>query len=107
LRAREVIIPKIIMASAPLQQLLFLLLLLLPSPGGEHLSGNNHAGVNDFHPIFLVPGMSCSNLAARLTEAYRPSAPHCSAMKGKGWFGLWNNVSDLAGDCWGLVPHHI
>ena len=84
------------MASAPLQQLLSLLLLLLPSPLREHLSGNNHAGVNDFHPIFLVPGVSCSDLEARLTEAFRPSAPHCGAMKGKGWFGLWNNVSDLA-----------
>ena len=40
--------------------------------------------------------MSCSDLEARLTEAFRPSAPHCGAMKGKGWFGLWNNVSDLA-----------
>ena len=87
------------MASAPLQQLLSLLLLLLPSPLREHLSGNNHAGVNDFHPIFLVPGVSCSDLEARLTEAYRPSAPQCGATKGNGWFGLWSNVSDLAGDC--------
>ncbi|CAO2185594.1 unnamed protein product [Urochloa humidicola] len=47
------------------------------------------------HPIVLVPGLSCSELEARLTDAYRPSTPRCGAMKGKGWFGLWANCSDL------------
>ncbi|ONM20969.1 Lecithin-cholesterol acyltransferase-like 1 [Zea mays] len=78
------------MASSLLQQLLSLLLLLLPSPLRlrEHLSGNHPVSANNFHPIFLVAGMSCSDLEARLTEEYRPSVPHCGAMKGKGWFGL-------------------
>ncbi|KAF8692672.1 hypothetical protein HU200_039500 [Digitaria exilis] len=76
------------------QQLLSLLLLLLPSPLREHLS-TSHVAVDEFHPIFLVPGVSCSDLEARLTEAYQPSVPHCGAMKGKGWFGLWHNTSEL------------
>lgn len=85
------------MASSLLQQLLSLLLLLLPSPLRlrEHLSGNHAVSANNFHPIFLVAGVSCSDLEARLTEAYRPSVPHCGAMKGKGWFGLWKNSSEL------------
>ncbi|ONM20973.1 Lecithin-cholesterol acyltransferase-like 1 [Zea mays] len=85
------------MASSLLQQLLSLLLLLLPSPLRlrEHLSGNHPVSANNFHPIFLVAGMSCSDLEARLTEEYRPSVPHCGAMKGKGWFGLWKNSSEL------------
>ncbi|ONM20979.1 Lecithin-cholesterol acyltransferase-like 1 [Zea mays] len=85
------------MASSLLQQLLSLLLLLLPSPLRlrEHLSGNHAVSANNFHPIFLVAGMSCSDLEARLTEEYRPSVPHCGAMKGKGWFGLWKNSSEL------------
>ncbi|TVU21976.1 hypothetical protein EJB05_31648, partial [Eragrostis curvula] len=47
------------------------------------------------HPIVLVPGLSCSELEARLTDAYRPSKPRCGAMKGKAWFGLWKNCSAL------------
>ncbi|OEL31749.1 Lecithin-cholesterol acyltransferase-like 1 [Dichanthelium oligosanthes] len=82
------------MPSTPLQRLLSLLLLLLPSSLREHLS-SRYVGVDQFHPIFLVPGVSCSDLEARLTEAYRPSVPHCGAMKGKGWFGLWKNNSEL------------
>ncbi|CAN6354053.1 unnamed protein product [Urochloa humidicola] len=98
------------MAAAPilLLRLLPLLLLLLPPGLREHLSPATV--VNDLrpenvstaaadevvlHPIVLVPGVSCSELEARLTDAYRPSSPHCGAMKGKGWFGLWANVSDL------------
>ncbi|KAF0928929.1 hypothetical protein E2562_011025 [Oryza meyeriana var. granulata] len=49
----------------------------------------------ELHPIFLVPGASCSDVEGRLTEAYRPSVPSCGALKGKGWFGLWENSSDL------------
>jgi lysophospholipase-3 len=47
------------------------------------------------HPLVLVPGLTCSELEAWLTDAYRPSVPRCGAMKGKGWFGLWANCSDL------------
>ncbi|PAN32200.1 hypothetical protein PAHAL_5G470700 [Panicum hallii] len=101
------------MAGAPTQllRLLPLLLLVLPSGLREYLSPEiNHrpeedgtapdpgvAGDAVLHPIVLVPGVSCSKLEARLTGAYRPSVPRCGAMKGKGWFGLWDNCSDLPG----------
>jgi lysophospholipase-3 len=41
----------------------------------------------------LVPGYTCSNLDARLTDEYQPppGMPWCGAMKGKGWFRLWKN----------------
>ncbi|CAN6287709.1 unnamed protein product [Urochloa humidicola] len=44
----------------------------------------------DLHPIVLLPGHSCSQLRARLTdEYYEPAAaPSCGARKGKGWFRL-------------------
>ncbi|KAL6611307.1 hypothetical protein ACP70R_039235 [Stipagrostis hirtigluma subsp. patula] len=87
------------MGSTPYLRLLPLLLLLLPHPLiREYLSTNllpKDVGVDALHPIVLLPGVSCSNLEARLTEAYRPSTPHCGAMKGKGWFGLWENSSSL------------
>ncbi|RCV24611.1 hypothetical protein SEVIR_5G097700v4 [Setaria viridis] len=100
------------MAGAPtlLLRLLPLLLLLLPSGLREYLSpaaiinrrpedATTAPGAADevaLHPIVLVPGISCSELEARLTDAYRPSLPRCGAMKGKGWFGLWANSTDLA-----------
>ena len=56
-----------------------------PAPGGGVV----------LHPLVLVPGLTCSELEVRLTDAYRPTLPHCGAMKGKGWFGLWANTSDL------------
>ncbi|KAJ1274478.1 hypothetical protein BS78_05G064700 [Paspalum vaginatum] len=90
-----------------LARLLPLLLLMLPPPLREHLSESQHrrpaqTGRADadaealiLHPIVLVPGASCPNIEARLTEAYRPSVPRCGRMKGKGWFGLWENASDV------------
>ncbi|XP_037489860.1 lecithin-cholesterol acyltransferase-like 1 [Triticum dicoccoides] len=51
--------------------------------------------VGVYNPIILIPGISCPNLEARLTDAYVPSLPRCGALKGKGWFPLWNNTSDL------------
>ncbi|GJN05832.1 hypothetical protein PR202_ga23500 [Eleusine coracana subsp. coracana] len=92
------------MATSPFLRVLSLLLLLLPASLQAYLPAasnrrpaSNHHGVDDeLHPIVLVPGGSCSDLEARLTEAYRPSIPRCGAMKGKGWFGLWHNASDLA-----------
>lgn len=82
--------------------LLRLLLLLLPLPlirdhlwAPSHLRPTPQDDAGELHPIFLVPGATCSNVEARLTEAYRPSAAHCGAMKGKGWFGLWENNTEL------------
>jgi lysophospholipase-3 len=86
--------------STPLVLPLLLLVLLLPPALRDYLSAGHlskDAGVgSELHPVILLPGMGCSDLEARLTEAYRPSAPRCGAMKGKGWFELWKNVSDLA-----------
>ncbi|CAN6171355.1 unnamed protein product [Urochloa humidicola] len=80
--------------STPLVRLLLpLLLLLLPPALREYMLASPQPKI---HPVVLVPGFGCSDLEARLTEAYRPSAPWCGAMKGKGWFELWKNVSDLA-----------
>lgn len=91
------------MASAPL---LRLLLLLLPLPFREHLWASHErpkdaAAADELHPIFVVPGASCSDLEARLTDAYSPTVPGCDALKGKGWFGLWENSSDL------LAHHYV
>ncbi|TVU21968.1 hypothetical protein EJB05_31640, partial [Eragrostis curvula] len=80
-----------------------LLLLLLPTSLREYYlpaattnrRPNDDAVGDELHPIVLFPGASCSELEARLTDAYRPSTPRCGAMKGKGWFGLWQNCSDL------------
>jgi hypothetical protein len=85
----------------PLLRLLSLVLVLLPHPLRDLLPVNTHHQPNpkdgsvDLHPIVVVPGVSCPDLEARLTEAYRPSTPRCRAMKGKGWFGLWENSSEL------------
>ncbi|CAL5089300.1 unnamed protein product [Urochloa decumbens] len=69
-----------------------LLLLLLPPALRYYLLASHQPKI---HPVVLVPGMGCSDLEARLTEEYRPSVPRCGAMKGKGWFELWKNISDL------------
>ncbi|RCV10654.1 hypothetical protein SETIT_2G126400v2 [Setaria italica] len=80
------------MSNPLLRLLLPLLLLLLPPPLREYFSASHRpkdAGFSgELHPVVLVPGQSCSDLEARLTEAYKPSAPRCGAMKGNGWFGL-------------------
>jgi len=83
-------------------RLLPLLLLVLPPALREYLSpainrvpeqdGSSAAapgpgGGGVLHPMVLVPGLTCSELEVRLTDAYRPSLPHCGAMKGKGCSG--------------------
>ena len=85
-----------------LLRLLPLLLLLLPSPLRDYLftyeGASCRVGQGQFqvyHPIILFPGISCPNLEARLTDAYTPSVPRCGALKGKGWFPLWNNTWDM------------
>ncbi|KAM0909925.1 hypothetical protein ACQ4PT_014515 [Festuca glaucescens] len=75
--------------------LLQLLLLLVPSPLRDYLGArpSDHHGVN--YPIILQGGFGCPVLEARLTDAYTPSHPRCGALKGKGWFPLWNSTVDL------------
>nr|CAB3497509.1 unnamed protein product [Digitaria exilis] len=82
--------------STPLVRLLSLLLLLLLPPALREYLLPSHNTTTTVHPVVLVPGMGCGDLEARLTEAYLTSTPRCSAMKGKGWFELWKNVSELA-----------
>lgn len=87
--------------NTPLLRLLSLLLLLLPPPIRDYLSRPSDHGVGRvgqlevYHPMVLFPGVSCPDLEARLTDAYTPSLPRCGALKGKGWFPLWNNTQDL------------
>ncbi|KAM0915142.1 hypothetical protein ACQ4PT_011043 [Festuca glaucescens] len=80
--------------------LLQLLLLLLPPSLRDYLwaaPSDHGAGqqLKVYHPILLQAGFSCSSMEARLTDAYTPSLPRCGALKGKGWFPLWNRTADL------------
>ncbi|KAM0888183.1 hypothetical protein ACQ4PT_028525 [Festuca glaucescens] len=80
--------------------LLQLLLLLLPPSLRDYLwaAPSDHdmdQQLQVYHPIILQGGFSCSVLEARLTDAYTPSLPRCGVLKGKGWFPLWNNTSDV------------
>jgi hypothetical protein len=75
-------------------------LLLLPPSVREYLTASNGppqdaGGVSELHPIVLLAGLGCSDIEARLTDTYRPSVPRCGTMKGKGWFDLRHNTSDL------------
>ncbi|KAL6644227.1 hypothetical protein ACP70R_015835 [Stipagrostis hirtigluma subsp. patula] len=50
-------------------------------------------GVPDLYPVVLLPGATCSQLDARLTDAYEPPSPRCAAaapIRGR-WFRLWKN----------------
>ena len=75
-----------------------LLLLLLPAslrvrgqlPASHRRQAEDGIG-GGLHPIVLIPGLSCPDLEARLTDAYRPLTPGCSRVEGEGWFGLRTN----------------
>ncbi|KAF8779170.1 hypothetical protein HU200_002846 [Digitaria exilis] len=62
------------------------------------------AGAHDdatpgLHPVILLPGYSCSQLDARLTDDYEPPTPACGVRKqGRGWFRLWENYTALQVD---------
>ncbi|PAN50787.1 hypothetical protein PAHAL_9G546300 [Panicum hallii] len=84
------------MVSFTLPGLLSALLLLLLPASLDHLPASQQreaeGGIGGgLHPIVLIPGVTCPDLEARLTEAYRPSTPRCGRMTGEGWFGLWTN----------------
>uniref|UniRef100_M8C700 Group XV phospholipase A2 n=1 Tax=Aegilops tauschii TaxID=37682 RepID=M8C700_AEGTA len=78
----------IVSPSTDLLALLTFLICLLCYCGAEY-------DVGVYNPIILIPGISCPNLEARLTDAYVTSLPRCNAFKGKGWFSLLNNTLDL------------
>ncbi|KAF8779169.1 hypothetical protein HU200_002845 [Digitaria exilis] len=53
----------------------------------------------DLHPVILLPGYSCSQFDARLTDEYEPPTPACGVPKqGRGWFRLWENYTALQED---------
>ncbi|KAL6627666.1 hypothetical protein ACP70R_031392 [Stipagrostis hirtigluma subsp. patula] len=87
------------------------LLFLLACPfflrdGGSTTVHDRAAAVAaDLHPVVLLPGHTCSQLDARLTDEYQTSAaPGCGARKqGNGWFRLWENHTALQEDP-ALVP---
>ncbi|KAF8657340.1 hypothetical protein HU200_060108 [Digitaria exilis] len=55
--------------------------------------------VAHLHPVILLPGYSCSQFDARLTDEYEPPTPACGVRKqGPGWFRLWENYTELQED---------
>ena len=72
------------------------LLFLLSWPFFLHDNRKPVHDAADLHPVVLIPGHVCSQLAAQLTDEYEPVvAPSCGARKGKGWFQLWENYTEL------------
>ncbi|KAF8766024.1 hypothetical protein HU200_007866 [Digitaria exilis] len=64
-----------------------------PQPLHRHTITGDDLGL---HPVVLLPGNTCSQLEARLTDAYVPPSPQCGAAKGNGqWFRLWKNATAM------------
>lgn len=54
------------------------------------------SATSDLHPVVLLPGNTCSQLEACLTDAYEPPSPQCGLHKGDDrWFRLWKNSTAL------------
>jgi lysophospholipase-3 len=63
------------------------------------LSTEAHEATPGLHPVVLLPGYSCSQLEARLTDEYKPPTPGCGVPKqGRRWFRLWDNYTALQED---------
>ncbi|CAN6170160.1 unnamed protein product [Urochloa humidicola] len=76
--------------------LLVLLTTLLFAGAPSEAYGEAASGL---HPVVLVPGFSCSQFDARLTDEYEPPTPGCGVRKqGSGWFRLWENYTALQAD---------
>lgn len=87
--------PKLLAMGVQLHRLLPLLF-LLSWPFFLRDGGRRVPVRDDLHPIVLLPGHSCSQLLARLTDDYEPAAsPSCGVRKGTGWFRLWENDTAL------------
>ncbi|KAM3215594.1 hypothetical protein ACQJBY_067555 [Aegilops geniculata] len=76
-------------------QLLLLLVVLLC-----FLVAPPSSAVPRLHPVVLVPGNTCSQLDAWLTDEYEPPpASGCGVPRqGRGWFRLWENFTALQED---------
>ncbi|KAL6877543.1 hypothetical protein ACP4OV_012758 [Aristida adscensionis] len=84
---------------------LALLFLLVTGALSSLVAGASSTG--GLHPVVLVPGNTCSQLDARLTDEYEPPTPPagggggggCGIPKqGRGWFRLWENFTALQED---------
>ncbi|CAL5038214.1 unnamed protein product [Urochloa decumbens] len=74
--------------------LLLATLLFAGTPAAAH-----GAAASGLHPVILLPGFSCSQFDARLTDDYDPPTPGCGARKqGRGWFRLWESYTALQAD---------
>ncbi|CAL5047466.1 unnamed protein product [Urochloa decumbens] len=85
------------MYAQPQQLIIMPLVLLLTTlffagtPSATH--GDAAPGL---HPVILLPGYSCSQFDARLTDDYEPPTLGCGVRKqGRGWFQLWENYTAL------------
>ncbi|KAF8780648.1 hypothetical protein HU200_001250 [Digitaria exilis] len=57
------------------------------------------AATPGLHPVVLVPGNTCGQLDAQLTDEYEPLTAGCGIPKqGLGWFRLWENFTALQED---------
>ncbi|GJN03343.1 hypothetical protein PR202_ga20778 [Eleusine coracana subsp. coracana] len=64
-----------------------------------YLIGTPTSVLASLHPVVLVPGNTCGQLDARLTDEYEPPGPGCGVLKqGRGWFRLWENFTALQED---------
>jgi lysophospholipase-3 len=60
---------------------------------------HGEATTSGLHPVILLPGLSCSQFDARLTDEYEPPTPGCGVTKqGRGWFRLWENYTAVQAD---------
>uniref|UniRef100_A0A0E0JTJ4 Lecithin-cholesterol acyltransferase n=1 Tax=Oryza punctata TaxID=4537 RepID=A0A0E0JTJ4_ORYPU len=62
-----------------------------------------HEATSSLHPVVLVPGNTCGQLDARLTDEYEPPTPGCrGGVRKQGqrgwWFRLWENFTALQED---------
>ena len=79
--------------------LLVLLLAILFAIGAPSSSLAHAAATPSLHPVVLVPGNTCGQLDARLTDEYEPPTPGCGVpTQGRGWFRLWENFTALQED---------
>ena len=81
---------------------LVLLLATLFFAGAPSAAARGEAAApSGLHPVVLLPGFTCSQFDARLTDQYEPppSSPGCGARRqGRGWFRLWENYTALQAD---------
>ncbi|CAN6201719.1 unnamed protein product [Urochloa humidicola] len=89
------------MSPPPPQRLFTPLVLLLTTLlfAGAPAAAAHGGTASGLHPVILLPGFSCSQFDARLTDDYDPPTPRCGVRRqGRGWFRLWENYTALQAD---------